>query len=128
MTATKRSVISDTARSGRSQVGGLVLPELAQQVELDALADGDRAGAVGDLDAVEQQRRAVVGRHVAEADWLVEVHDVRAGHRQCTILAIGTSRRSVAPASLSAGITRLIPRFSTSVSTANPPPASCDTV
>jgi len=52
-----------------------------------------------------------------------------AGHcRQWTILEIGNSRMSVAPASLSAGITVLTSRFSTTDSTAQSPDASFDTV
>ena len=44
------------------------------------------------------------------------------------ILEIGNSRMSVAPASLSAGITVLTSRFSTTDSTAQSPEASFDTV
>src|SRR5690349_8713390 len=117
MTATKRSCMSLTASAG-SQLRRLVATELAQQLERHVGPDGDRAGAVGDLDAVEQVLGAVVGRDVAEPDVLVEVGHPAGWHPQCTILAIGISSRSVAPASLSAGITVLIPRFSSRLSTA----------
>ena len=68
------------------------------------------------------KRRAVVGLDHAEADLAVELDDRAvpevAGQRHGTILEIISSSRSVAPASRSAGMTRLIVRFSTTVSTA----------
>ena len=60
-----------------------------------------------------------------EAGGGVERHD-HAVHG--TILEIGSSSRSVAPASDRAGMIRLIVRLSTTLSTANPPLASFDTV
>ena len=60
----------------------------------------------------------VVGLDVAQPDVLVEVDDAPERHGQWTILAIGISSRSVAPASLRAGMMRLMLRFSTTLSTA----------
>ena len=102
---------------------GLVAAELGQQLELHVGADRDVAAAVGDGDAVERHDRAVVAGDLAEADLPVERRH-RAAHRQATILLIGNSKMSEAPASFSAGISVLIVRLSTTVSTANPPLAS----
>ena len=88
-------------------------------------ADVDAARPVGDLDAVEQVARAVGGGDRSQAGGGVERHD-HAVHG--TILEIGSSSRSVAPASDRAGMIRLIVRLSTTLSTAKPPLASFDTV
>ena len=77
---------------------------------------------------------AVLGRDDPQSGLRVERrHDAASAgspieFRHGTILAIAISTRSVAPASISAGITRLIFCFSSTDATAYPPPASGDRV
>ena len=84
-------------------------------VELDGRADGDGPGAVGDLRAVEEVARARRRRlDRCRSPGLVELNDRSPRHRrtgQWTILEIGSSMMSVAPASFSAGISVLIVRL-----------------
>jgi hypothetical protein len=79
------------------------------------------------LHPVVTEERPESGRGVEVCDHTAEARAVRR-FGLGTLLAIGISTRSVAPASRSAGMTRLMLRFSTTDSTAYPPPASGDIV
>jgi hypothetical protein len=111
-------VIRDRLRS-RCDVGSFpVTEEAGDDLELDLRTDLDRAGAVGDLRAVELVLGAVGRLERAETTLLVERDHATVHEAQCTILEIGSSMMPVAPASLSAGINVLISDFATTASTA----------
>ncbi len=94
--------------------------------EADFLANGNIAGPVGDLGAVERVKPAVFPTHLPQPHVFVETVDTAAvrrhehAHRlpQGTILLIGSSIMSVAPASFSSGINLFIVSLGTTVSTA----------
>src|SRR5690348_13485215 len=118
------------ARSAGDDAGGLPAAGPAgDHGERAPLADVDAARAVGDGRAVEPPLAPVdaadgaVARGVVEGDDVAALrHDLGEHGRGClaqwTILAIGISSRSVAPASLSAGISTLICALGTTASTA----------
>ena len=91
------------AASQRPEVPG------ARRRRSTAVADRDGAGAVGDGGAVEEVLAAVVGRAPCRSPRLVEGDDhavprTGPGHVSGRSWTIGSSMMSVAPASLSAGI------------------------
>jgi len=86
----------------------------------DPGADLDLAGAVLDRRAVERQRRPVVELHDAQPGMVLKGPDPTECRdpAQWTIFPRASSRMSVAPRSTSAGISVLMPAFSTTLSTA----------
>src|SRR5581483_10982389 len=97
-------------------------------LELDGRVYRNRARAVGDLGAVEEQFTSIVGSDGAVSLGLVELRD-SSRHRQCTILVIGSSMMSLAPWSFNAGIRVLMSDLGTTASTAYAvSPKSFDTV
>lgn len=91
--------------------------ELLTDFTANDRTDIDRPGAVGDLGTVEHDVASIIDTNTTQADMGIECDDL-GPHHQATILAIGISRRSEAPASFNAGISVLIERFSTTDSTA----------
>src|ERR687897_756318 len=92
--------------------------ERGDDVELDGRARRDTTRPVRDSGGMEQERCPVVGFDLSPAARFVEGTDRAAPSRQWTILAIGSSMMSVAPRSLSAGMSVLISALETTVSTA----------
>jgi hypothetical protein len=100
--------------------------------EVDFRADSDITRSISDLGAVERVNGAVLRLHLPQPNIVVETVDFAAVQRaswanrmgpaqrlgQGTILLIGSSIMSVAPASLSSGINLFIISLGTTVSTA----------
>ena len=113
----------------RAQVCGLPSPEpTGNHLPGDCGTHIDLPSAIGDVGAMERIGHSCVRGDLAETARVIELQDYTradaerhsngsSGH-QGTILEIGSSMMSVAPASESAGISTLIRFFSTTVSTA----------
>ena len=108
----------------RSSAGGdgkcFFTTEFRDEAKGDPSAHRDVARSVDDLGAVKHEILIVVRAHFSKADVNVEFDD-RAhdqAHDHATILEIGNSNKSEAPASFNAGMSVLMERFSTTLSTA----------
>lgn len=106
------------ARTSTDDGDRLIAPKASSCLKVDVSALRDLTCPICDRQALKGKLGAILSPNQPETDLLVKLDHFTRSDAHGTILAMGISTRSVAPASDNAGISRLICDFGTTVSTA----------